>query len=78
MTFCLEVAEHVPPALGDRRVEYLSTFPTVLGTSTASPSRTGRSGSPRKDINAGPRSRTDFSQLPARLRPRGGYENLLI
>lgn len=32
VAFCLEVAEHVPPLLGDRLVEYLAGFPTVVFT----------------------------------------------
>jgi hypothetical protein len=30
VAYCLEVAEHVPPELGDRLVAYLASFPTVL------------------------------------------------
>src|ERR1700733_6131195 len=30
VAYCLEVAEHVPPELGDRLVDYLTGFPTVL------------------------------------------------
>lgn len=32
VAYCLEVAEHVPPELGDRLVAYLARFPTVLFT----------------------------------------------
>jgi SAM-dependent methyltransferase len=30
VAYCLEVAEHVPPELGDRLVSYLARFPAVL------------------------------------------------
>lgn len=32
VAFCLEVAEHVPPALGDKLVGYLAQAPTVVFT----------------------------------------------
>jgi len=32
VAYCLEVAEHLPPELGDRLVGYLARFPTVLFT----------------------------------------------
>lgn len=32
LAYCLEVAEHAPPEQGDRLVEFLSRYPTVLFT----------------------------------------------
>jgi len=32
VAYCLEVGEHLPPELGDRLVDYLARFPTVLFT----------------------------------------------
>jgi hypothetical protein len=42
LAYCFEVAEHLPPELGERLVEYLSTLAPVVVFSAAHPGQGGR------------------------------------